>query len=77
MIKLPANVQVYDGKGKALPTQIIEKNDGKLKFIFQAKLPSLGLAVFDVRETSQLPSTSHRFCLLPTARWKMPITRLL
>lgn len=56
--QLPDNVQVYDEKGKALPTQIIEKNDGKLKFIFQAKLPSLGLAVFDVRETSQLPSTS-------------------
>ena len=54
----PENIQVYDGKGKALPTQIIEENDGKLKFIFRAKLPSLGLAVFDVRETSQSPTKS-------------------
>ncbi len=54
--KLPDNVQVYDGKGKALPTQIIGRQDNKLKFIFLAKVPSVGLAVYDVRESEKKSS---------------------
>jgi alpha-mannosidase len=49
--KLPEGIQVYDGGGKALPTQIIDRQENKLKFIFLAKVPSIGVAVFDVRET--------------------------
>lgn len=55
---LPVNMQVYDGKGKSLPTQIVERQGNKLKFIFQAKVSSMGLAVFDVRETSKELSRS-------------------
>ncbi len=48
--KLPVDIQVFDRNGVALKTQIIERKDNKLKFIFSANLPSAGLAVFDVRE---------------------------
>ena len=49
---MPVSVQVFDGQGKALPTQILSKSGGKLTLIFLAKVPSVGLAVFDVRETT-------------------------
>jgi alpha-mannosidase len=52
---LPENIIVMDQNGKKLPCQIIEHKDGKLKFIFLAKLPSMGLAVFDVRESNEKP----------------------
>ncbi|MCE5205739.1 MAG: alpha-mannosidase [Porphyromonadaceae bacterium] len=48
--QMPENVQVYDAKGKAVPTQILGRDGQRLKFIFLAKVPSVGLAVFDVRE---------------------------
>lgn len=48
---LPVNVQVYDGTGKAVPTQIAGKSGNKLSLLFLAKLPSEGLAVFEVRES--------------------------
>jgi len=48
--KLPGNVQVYDGKGDAVPTQIIGSEGNKITLLFLAKVPSVGLAVFDVRE---------------------------
>ncbi len=51
--KVPENIQVFDRSGAALKTQIIERNENKLKFIFSAKLPSAGLAVFDIREVSE------------------------
>ena len=48
----PADIQVYDGKGKPLQTQVIDRQGNKLTFIFLAHVPSIGLAVFDVRETA-------------------------
>jgi alpha-mannosidase len=57
----PIALQVYDAKGKALPTQIIERSGNRVKFLFLAYVPSVGLAVFDVRETaasSQVSSLS-------------------
>jgi len=50
--KAPQNLQVFDGKGNAVPTQITGSDGNKLKFIFLAKVPSMGCAVFDVREAS-------------------------
>ena len=50
---VPENVQVYNGKGKALPTQIVSSDNNKLKILFLAKVPSVGLAVFDVRESKK------------------------
>ncbi len=50
---LPADIKVFDYNGKEVPSQILERTDKKLRFIFYAKLPSLGMGVFDVRETSE------------------------
>jgi len=51
--KMPEYIQVYDAKGKSVPTQITERDGSKLKGIFQAKVPSMSLAVFDVRAVSK------------------------
>ena len=56
--KLPANVKVFDKNGNAVPSQILSSKDNKLKVIFLAQLPSAGLAVYDVRETTEAPATS-------------------
>ena len=63
--KLPENIKVFDKNGKAVPTQIIERKDNKLKFIFEAKVPSVGLAVFDVRESNEKPSVSSQLVVTP------------
>lgn len=49
--QLPANVAVFDQAGKEVPSQIIAKKDNKLKVVFIAKMPSVGVAVFDIRES--------------------------
>ncbi len=51
---LPEDVQVFDDKGKTLPTQILNRNGNKLQILFLAKVPSVGLAVFDVRESKKM-----------------------
>ena len=50
--KIPQNIQVFDNKGNAVPTQIIGANGNKLKVIFLASVPSLGCAVYDVRDVN-------------------------
>ncbi len=50
--KLPANIKVVDKNGVTLPSQIISTNGNKLTAIFLATLPSAGLSVFDIRETT-------------------------
>ena len=52
--KLPEHVQVYDGKGEAVPTQIIASEGNRLTILFLANVPSVGLADFDVRETPKV-----------------------
>ncbi len=56
--QLPENIKVFDKTGKALPTQVIERKDGRLKFIFLARLSSMGIAVFDVQEIHE-KTTPH------------------
>lgn len=55
---LPASIAVYDKKGKEVPSQILEKNGDKLKVLFLAQLPSAGLAVYDVRESTYTKKTT-------------------
>ncbi len=50
--KLPADIMVVDEKGEVVPSQIIEKKDNILMFIFRAEVPSVGMAVYDVKERS-------------------------
>ena len=54
----PTGIQVYDGKGRPLQTQVIDRQGNKLTFIFLARVPSVGLAVFDVRETGAAKAAS-------------------
>ncbi len=46
----PGDVQVYNEKGNPVPTQIVEWKNDTLKLLFLAKLPSVGLRVFDIRK---------------------------
>lgn len=50
--KLPTSVTVFDKNGNEIPSQIIAVNVNKLTFIFEAQVPSMGMAVYDVRETT-------------------------
>jgi alpha-mannosidase len=56
---MPAHLLVFDGKGKEVPSQVISRKDDKVKLIFQAKVPSLGMAIFDVRESSERSKLSN------------------
>ena len=56
--KNPANVKVFDKNGNIVASQIISSKGNKLKIIFLAQLPSVGLAVYDVRETTEAPAAT-------------------
>lgn len=49
-------VQVFDGEGKSVPTQILPseraEDVGKIRFLFLAKVPSVGFAVFSAKAQS-------------------------
>ncbi|MEN6363252.1 MAG: glycoside hydrolase family 38 C-terminal domain-containing protein [Bacteroidales bacterium] len=49
---LPENIKVLNAKGEEVPSQIIGRDGSKLTFIFLAKVPSIGSAVFDVQEVA-------------------------
>ncbi|MCW0483928.1 alpha-mannosidase [Gaoshiqia sediminis] len=51
---LPHNIKVFDTNGEEVPSQVLSKNGNKLKFIFLAEVPSMGLAVFDVQEANAI-----------------------
>jgi alpha-mannosidase len=57
--KLPVNVKVADKDGNIVPSQVISSTGNKLKLIFLAKLPSVGLSVFDIRESVKKPVVSE------------------
>ena len=49
---LPDYLKIYDSKGKEVPSQITARKANKIKFIFIARTPSLGMSVYDVRESA-------------------------
>ncbi len=55
-VNAPAHLRVFDAKGKEVVVQIISRKANRVKFIFLAKMPAIGLSVFDVQE-SQSAST--------------------
>ncbi|WPV68048.1 alpha-mannosidase [Chitinophaga sp. LS1] len=62
--KVPEGITVYGPDGVPVKSQVLQVSDHTLKFIFQAKVPSVGLAVYDVRSqvtkvTSGLKVTDH------------------
>jgi len=49
---LPTSIAVFDKNGKEMPSQIVARKDNKLTVLFLAQVPSVGMAVYDVRETA-------------------------
>lgn len=64
--ELPDNVIVFDQNGKEIPSQITERENHQLKVLFLAKVPSVGLAVFDICETNK--KTGSNVSLIVTDR---------
>lgn len=52
------NVEVFAPNGKQILSQIASKNGNRVKVLFIADVPSVGFAVYDVRESSAKPQTS-------------------
>lgn len=50
--KQPTSITVFDYNGKEVLSQIVERKGNKLNLLFLARVPSVGLAVYDVRESS-------------------------
>ena len=50
-VNAPAHLRVFDSKGKEVAVQIISRKANRVKFIFLAKVPAMGLSVFDVQES--------------------------
>jgi alpha-mannosidase len=48
----PSGVQVFDGDGKPVPTQLLSTDGNKTHFLFRAKVPSVGFAVFSAKVQS-------------------------
>ena len=75
--KMPQNVQVFNWRGKALPTQVVGRSGHTMKLLFLAKVPSVGLALFDVRETGKTvvssPELSVTDRLLQNAYYKVTL----
>lgn len=57
-VKMPSGIRVTDGNGNLMPSQVLSGTGNELTFIFVAKLPPAGLAVFSVDEanSSTLPT---------------------
>ncbi len=47
--KCPQFVRVFDEIGRETPSQVLSRTDRAVKILFVARVPSVGLAVFDVR----------------------------
>jgi alpha-mannosidase len=60
---IPDYIRVFDAKGKEIPSQVIARTNKKITFIFPAKVPSVGVAVFEARE-SVMPSKLNTPSLL-------------
>jgi alpha-mannosidase len=50
---IPKAVRVYDYAGKEVPSQLVEKTADGAKILFLAKMPAVGVGVFDVRSSSK------------------------
>ncbi len=50
------NVQVFDGRGRPVPTQLLSQDGGQCRFLFLARAPSCGFAVFSVKASPAAPA---------------------
>ncbi|RXG11549.1 alpha-mannosidase [Leeuwenhoekiella aestuarii] len=49
--KVPQTILVYEPSGKPVKTQIISKTQDSISFIFEVNIPSMGIKVYDVRDS--------------------------
>jgi alpha-mannosidase len=58
-----ADVQVFDGAGNPVPTQLLSNDagqpSGKRRILFLAKVPPIGFAVFTVKSSTKAPPSSE------------------
>jgi alpha-mannosidase len=54
----PAGLQVLDGEGRPVPTQLLSTDNGKCHFLFLARAPSIGFAVFSVKPSAAPPAST-------------------
>lgn len=52
-------VQVSDGQGQPVPTQTLSADDGKIHFLFLAKVPSIGFAVYSAKPAGAAPESTN------------------
>ncbi len=64
---MPLNIKVIASNGKEVPSQILSKKENKLKFIFLANVPSVGMQVFDVQESTSLPVSNNKLSAKPNS----------
>ena len=55
----PATLQVFDGDGKPVPTQLLSTDGNKTHFLFLAKAPRLALPFFPRKNLLQFPNRIH------------------
>lgn len=48
----PEHIRVFDAKGNEVLSQIVSRSGSKITFLFLAKVPSLGVAKYEVRESA-------------------------
>jgi alpha-mannosidase len=63
----PAGVQVFNGEGKRVPTQLLSTDGNTAHFLFLAKVPSVGFSVFSAKALSA-PASSKATALRATDR---------
>ena len=64
---IPENIKVIAPNGKAVPSQILSIKGNKVKFMFLAQVPSLGMSVFDVQETRDSPVMDSKLLATPNS----------
>jgi alpha-mannosidase len=57
---VPLNIKVIASNGKEVPSQILSKKENKLRFIFLANVPSVGMQVYDVQESTGQPVSNSK-----------------
>lgn len=60
-------VTIYDDKGREVPSQIISDVDGVIEVLFIAEVKSLGLRVFDARESDKPCAMSSKLKITDTS----------
>jgi alpha-mannosidase len=74
----PAAVRVFDPTGEEVPAQIVAADTGSVRIAFLARVPSVGLSVYDVRPGPQETSPDTQLAVSPgrieNARYRVALS---